>query len=81
MIEAAIWQRHKRPCFFIARRRSSPPLAATMFKKNISVSSTHQLSGKDAKELRRSVLKVGAAALLQPCCSVPTADRQASAAP
>lgn len=32
-----------------------------MFKKNISVSSTHQLSGKDGKELRKSVLKVGAA--------------------
>lgn len=32
-----------------------------MFKKNISVSSTHQLSGKDGKELRRTVLKVGAA--------------------
>lgn len=29
-----------------------------MFKKNISISSTHQLSGKDGKELRRSVLKV-----------------------
>ncbi|KAL4422679.1 hypothetical protein ABPG75_008876 [Micractinium tetrahymenae] len=28
-----------------------------MFKKNISVSSTHQLSGKDGKELRRNVLK------------------------
>ncbi|PRW32977.1 Eukaryotic translation initiation factor 2D [Chlorella sorokiniana] len=28
-----------------------------MFKKNISVSSTHQLSGKDGKELRKSVLK------------------------
>lgn len=28
-----------------------------MFKKNISVSSTHQLSGKDGKELRRSVQK------------------------
>jgi translation initiation factor 2D len=28
-----------------------------MFKKNISISSTHQLSGKDGKELRRSVLK------------------------
>ncbi|KAL4852879.1 Eukaryotic translation initiation factor 2D [Chlorella vulgaris] len=28
-----------------------------MFKKNISISSTHQLSGKDGKELRRSALK------------------------
>lgn len=34
-----------------------------MFKKNITVSSTHQLSGKDGKELRRSLLKVGVAIL------------------
>ena len=39
-----------------------------MFKKNISVSSTHQLSGKDGKELRKSVLKVRAAAQLS--CSL-----------
>ena len=43
-----------------------------MFKKNISVSSTHQLSGKDGKELRKAVLKVRrCAARLCSVCSSP----------
>jgi len=46
-----------------------------MLKKNISVSSTHQLSGKDGKELRKSVLKVRACwfdcpAYLLSCCRI-----------
>ena len=42
-------------------QRAGGGTGGAMFKKNISVSSTHQLSGKDGKELRKSVLKVGAA--------------------
>ena len=52
------------PLPLVCRRRHNPWLLlnlskrAAMFRKNITVSSTHQLSGKDGKELRRSVLTV-----------------------